>query len=163
MRNQENGLPSRVRGRDLMGMGSNTCKYKSLRSRAGVRERFYDPAIASDVDAAVDEAMRQTGGDARYRRAWCHYCLHIGVNTFIDQLDCVLAAARQGELRNPASAFHARIRRMKDQMDEAGKKVEKVGGGGEVGGGRRLRLTVEGESSLTRQECRVSFAEGGWR
>lgn len=112
------GEASRARGRDLMGMGSNTCKYKPLRSRAGVRERFYDPAIASDVDAAVDEAMRQTGGDARYRRAWCHYCLHIGVNTFVDQLDSVMASARQGEIRNPASAFHARIRRMKDQLDE---------------------------------------------
>ena len=104
--------------RDLMGMGSNTCTGSTLRSRAGVRERFYDPAVASDVDAAVDEAMRQTGGDARYRRAWCHYCLHIGVNTFVDQLDSVMASARQGEIRNPASAFHARIRRMKDQLDE---------------------------------------------
>ena len=34
--------------RDLMGMGSNTCTGSTLRSRAGVRERFYDPAIASD-------------------------------------------------------------------------------------------------------------------
>lgn len=112
------GEASRARGRDLMVMGGNTCKYKPLGSRAGVRERFYDPAVASDVDAAVDEAMRQTEGDSRYRRAWRYYCLHIGVNTFVDQLDSVMASARQGEIRNPASAFHARIRRMKDQLDE---------------------------------------------
>ena len=113
------GEASRARGRDLMVMGSNTCKYKPLRSRAGVRESFYDPAIESDVDAVVEEAMRQTGGDKSYWRAWCFYCLQLGINTFVDQLDSVMSCYRQGEIREPPKAFHARLRRMLGQFDRA--------------------------------------------
>lgn len=111
---------SRTRVRDLMGYGySNTCTGNTHRSRASVREArtrvgedFYGPAIARDVDVAVDHALATTNGSPDFRRAWCFYCLRLGVNTFIDQLDSVLACARQGELRNPARAFHARLRKM---------------------------------------------------
>lgn len=81
-------------------------------ARTRVREDFYGPAIARDVDVAVDHALATTNGSPDFRRAWCFYCLRLGVNTFIDQLDSVLACARQGELRNPARAFHARLRKM---------------------------------------------------
>ena len=87
------------------------------RARARVRARFFDPAIADEVDAAVDEAMAQTGGSARFRRIWCFYCLRLGINTFLDQLDSVMSCARQGEIRYPAQAFHARLRRIKGQID----------------------------------------------
>ena len=108
-----------ARGRDLMGMGIDICTEESLRSRARarVRARFFDPAIADEVDAAVDEAMAQTGGSARFRRIWCFYCLRLGINTFLDQLDSVMSCARQGEIRYPAQAFHARLRRIKGQID----------------------------------------------
>lgn len=110
-----------ARGCDPMGMGMNIHTGGSPGSRARAREGFYDPAITDQVDAAVDEAMAQTGGSRRFRRAWCFYCLHLGINTFLDQLDCVMSCMRQGEIRYPARAFHARLRRIKNQID--GRKV----------------------------------------
>ena len=102
-----------------MVMGSNTTgKCNALRSRARAREAFYGPAILNDADAAVDEAFRLTGGDVRYRRAWCFYCLRLGINTFLDQLDCVMSCYKKGEIREPAKAFHARLRLMKTALDE---------------------------------------------
>lgn len=114
--------PSRAcaRGRDLMGMGVYTCTGKTLRSRARACEDFYGPAIADDVDAAVDYAMAETHGDPKFRRILCFYCLRLGINTFLDQLDEVLSCARQGEIRQPAQAFHARLRRIKSQLDKRG-------------------------------------------
>lgn len=112
---------TRVHVRDLMVMGVyNTCTDKSLRSRGRAREDFYAPVIAYDVDAAVDYGMSATHGDPKYRRAWCFYCLRLGINTFLDQLDAVLSCARQGEIHEPARAFHARLRHIKDQLDKQG-------------------------------------------
>ena len=91
----------------------------SPRSRARAYEAFYDPAIEDDADAATDYALKKTGGSARYRGVWRHYCLEIGINTFLNQLCVVLSSYRQGELRHPARAFHARIRNMKTKLDEA--------------------------------------------
>ena len=113
------GEASRARGRDQMVMGSNTCKYKPLRSRAGVRESFYDPTIESEVDTVVDFAMTETGWSRRYRSCWCFYCLQLGINTFVDQLDSVMSCYRQGEIQEPPKAFHARLRRMLGQFDRA--------------------------------------------
>lgn len=119
--NEESGISSRActRGRDQMGMGiNNTSAYSTLRSRARVKDRFYDPAIASDVDTAVDYALAQTGGDREYRSCWCFYCLKLGLNTFLDQLWSVISCAKAGELRSPCRAFHKRLKRMKDQLDK---------------------------------------------
>ena len=116
---RNNAAPSRARTRDLMGMGSNTSTGNTLRSRAGVRERFYDPAIANDLDAAVDYAMAETGGDARYRACWCFYCLHLGINTFVEQVDRVMSYYRAGEIAEPPKAFHKRLKRLKDQLDKS--------------------------------------------
>ena len=90
----------------------------SPRSRARAREAFYDPAIEDDADAATDYALKETGGNAKYRGVWRHYCIYIGINTFLHQLYVVLSSYRQGELRFPARAFHARIRSMKTKLDE---------------------------------------------
>ena len=90
----------------------------SPRSRARAYEAFYDPAIEDDADAATDYALKQTGGSAKYRGVWRHYCINIGINTFLHQLCVVLSSYRQGELRYPARAFHARIRNMKTKLDE---------------------------------------------
>ena len=91
----------------------------SPRSRARAYEAFYDPAIENDADAATDYALSKTGGSAKYRGVWRFYCLKIGINTFLHQLCVVLSSYRQGELRYPARAFHARIRNMKTKLDEA--------------------------------------------
>ena len=91
----------------------------SPRSRARAYEAFYDPAIEDDADVATDHALKETGGSAKYRGVWRFYCLEIGVNTFLHQLYEVLSSYRQGELRYPARAFHARVRNMKTKLDEA--------------------------------------------
>ena len=91
----------------------------SPRSRARAYEAFYDPAIEDDADAATDYALKETGGSAKYRGVWRFYCLEIGINTFLHQLSLVLSSYRQGELRFPARAFHARIRNIKTKLDEA--------------------------------------------
>ena len=90
----------------------------SLRSRARAYEAFYDSAIEDDADAATDFALKKTGGSAKYRGVWRFYCIEIGINTFLHQLCVVLSSYRQGELRYPARAFHARIRSMKTKLDE---------------------------------------------
>lgn len=90
----------------------------TLRTRARVRENFYGPTITLDVDAAVDYALKATHNSTNYRSVLCFYCLRLGLNTFLDQLDLVLALARQGEIRDPARALHARLRRLKNQLDQ---------------------------------------------
>ena len=90
-----------------------------LPDRVRAREAFYDPAIEDDADAATDYALKETGGSAKYRGVWRHYCIYIGINTFLHQLYVVLSSYRQGKLRFPARAFHARIRNMKTKLDEA--------------------------------------------
>ena len=124
------GGPSRAcaRGRVLKVKGSintsNPLRTRACATQARVREgypaAFYGPAIADEVDSAVNYALESTGNSRDYRRAWCFYCLRLGVNTFLDQLDEVLSCARQGEIRQPAQAFHARLRRIKSQLDKRG-------------------------------------------
>ena len=114
--------PSRTCARDkeVKKDGDGVSKTNgSPRSRARAYEAFYDPAIEDDADAATDYALKETGGSAKYRGVWRHYCLEIGINTFLNQLCVVLSSYRQGELRHPARAFHARIRNMKTKLDEA--------------------------------------------
>ena len=114
-------IPARTCARDkeVKKDGDGVSKTNgSPRSRARAYEAFYDPAIEDDADAATDYALKKTGGSARYRGVWRHYCINIGINTFLHQLYEVLSSYRQGELRYPARAFHARIRKMKAKLDE---------------------------------------------
>ena len=97
----------------------NAAAKLSTGPRTRAHEAFYDPAIEDDVGAATDYALKETGGSARYRGVWRFYCLAIGINTFLDQLDRVLGCHRQGEIRFPARAFRARIRNMKTKLDKA--------------------------------------------
>ena len=118
---KSSAIPARTCARDkeIKIDGDGVSKTKgSPRSRARAYEAFYDPAIENDADAATDYALKKTGGSAKYRGVWRFYCLEIGINTFLDQLDRVLGCHRQGELRYPARAFHARIRNMKTKLDE---------------------------------------------
>ena len=115
-------IPARTCARDkeVKKDGDGVSKTNgSPRSRARAYEAFYDPAIEDDADVATDFALKETGGSAKYRGVWRFYCLQIGINTFLHQLSVVLSSYRQGELRYPARAFHARIRNMKTKLDEA--------------------------------------------
>ena len=108
-----------ARDKDVKKDGDGVSKTNgSLRSRARAYEAFYDPAIEDDADAATDFALKQTGGSTKYRGVWRFYCLQIGLNTFLQQLDEVLSSYRQREIRFPARAFHARIRNMKTKLDQ---------------------------------------------
>ena len=107
----DNGRTPRARGRDLKGEGYYYTG-DSLRTRRRVREAFYDPPIARDLDAAVDFALAETHGEVRYRSLWCFYCLTLGINTFLDQLNDVMKWYGHGSIRVPASAFHARLKKM---------------------------------------------------
>ena len=114
-------IPARTCARDkeVKKDGDGVSKTNgSPRSRARAYEAFYDPAIEDDADVATDYALEKTGGSAKYRGVWRHYCINIGINTFLDQLDRVLSSYRQSEIRCPAKAFHARIRDMKTKLDE---------------------------------------------
>ena len=114
-------IPARTCARDkeVKKDGDGVSKTNgSPRSRARAYEAFYDPAIEDDADAATDYALKETGGSVKYRGVWRHYCINIGINTFLHQLFVVLSSYRQGELRYPAKAFHARIRNMKTKLDE---------------------------------------------
>ena len=114
------GPRARVRDREVRKDGDGVGKTNgSPRSRARAYEAFYDPAIEDDADVATDYALKKTGGSAKYRGVWRFYCLQIGINTFLEQLNRVLSCYRQGELRFPARAFHARIRNMKTRLDKA--------------------------------------------
>ena len=118
---KSSAIPARTCARDkeVKKDGDGVSKTnRSPRSRARAYEAFYDPAIEDDADAATDYALKETGGSAKYRGVWRHYCINIGINTFLHQLSVVLSSYRQGELRYPARAFHARIRSMKTKLDE---------------------------------------------
>ena len=118
---KSSAIPARTCARDkeVKKDGDGVSKTKgSPRSRARAYEAFYDPAIENDADVATNYALKKTGGSAKYRGVWRHYCINIGINTFLQQLYVVLSSYRQGELRFPARAFHARIRNMKTKLDE---------------------------------------------
>ena len=109
-----------VRDKEVKKDGDGVSKTNgSPRSRARAYKTFYDPAIENDADVATDYALKKTGGSAKYRGVWRHYCINIGINTFLHQLCVVLSSYRQGEITFPQRAFHARIRNMKTKLDEA--------------------------------------------
>jgi len=107
---------------DVDGNGCITYTSNSQIARARAYERFYDPIIENEIDLAVDHALTETGGSRQFRSVWRFYCREIGINTFLDQLDVVLSCHRQGEIKFPARAFHARIREMKTALDFRAKK-----------------------------------------
>ena len=83
------------------------------------REQVFANGIEDPVPAVVDEAMRTLNGDEAYRAVWTWYTVHLGVNTVLQQMYEVESAYRQHEIRWPAKAFHARLRRIYGDMEKS--------------------------------------------
>lgn len=86
-------------------------------------ERFYRPSLIADIDAAVDYALSETGGDVKYRQVWRRLCLVIGINSFNELLFSALSRHRQGEINSSAAIFYLEAKllanqTMKEMRDE---------------------------------------------
>lgn len=75
-----------------------------------LKERFYEPSMLADIDAAVDYAMEKTGCSESYRELWQDLCLVLGINTFTDLADMAVSRARQENVHSPAALFYSKAR-----------------------------------------------------
>ena len=71
-----------------------------LRPRACVRGRY------AESGAAADELIALLGGSpAHDRGTWAYYCYHHDIEILMDKAYEIASRHRQGELRNPVTAF----------------------------------------------------------
>ena len=92
------------------------------RARAYARRLFHDSVIAAwremvfadgiedPVKVAVEEAVGAFGRKEDFE-IWAWYANRIGVNNFLELYFEQLSVMRTSRLRNPAAAFHARLKR----------------------------------------------------
>lgn len=72
----------------------------SKTARACVRERY------REAGAAADELVRILGGNpVKDRRTWAFYCFHFDIDAILDKAYQVASCHRNGELKNPITAF----------------------------------------------------------
>ena len=74
------------------------------------RERIFGESLEDPVKVAVEEAIKSFGSAGDFT-LWAWYANRIGVNNFIELLFEQQSIMRDYRLRNPAAAFHARLRR----------------------------------------------------
>ena len=77
---------------------------------AAWRERIFANGLEDPVKVAVEEAVRDFGS-AKDFTLWAWYANHIGVNNFLELYFEQKSIMRECRLRNPAAAFHARLKR----------------------------------------------------
>ena len=126
--------PSRARGMTYAyGSINNTC---SLSDHAGAsrrrpfsdaevalwRERIFAETSEDPVKFAVNEAIKDFGRAEDFT-LWAWYANRIGVNNFIELYYEQKAIMRSCTLRNPAAAFHMRLKRFYAAL--SGKEVAK--------------------------------------
>ena len=105
------------------GITSNTClpDHAHVRARAKCRpfteaevaawrERIFGETLNDPVKVAVEEATRDFGS-AKDFTLWAWYANRIGVNNFLELYFEQKSIMRKCRLRNPAAAFHARLKR----------------------------------------------------
>ena len=105
------------------GITSNTClpDHAHVRARAkrrpfteaevaAWRERIFGEMLNDPVKVAVEEAIRDFGS-AKDFTLWAWYANRIGVNNFLELYFEQKSIMRDCRLRNPAAAFHARLKR----------------------------------------------------
>ena len=100
----------------------NTRFSDHARARAYARQVFHDEMIAAwrerifaetgedPVKAAVNEAIKDFGRPEDFT-LWAWYANRIGVNNFIELYFEQKSIMRSSTLRNPAAAFHMRLKR----------------------------------------------------
>ena len=106
-------------GHTQTGIINNTClsDHAHVRARAipeefvaAWRERIFANGLEDPVKVAVEEAVRDFGS-AKDFTLWAWYANRIGVNNFLELYFEQKSIMRECRLRNPAAAFHARLKR----------------------------------------------------
>ena len=110
-------------GHTQTGITSNACLSDHARARAGAkrrpftdaevsawRERVFGETVNDPVKVAVEEAISDFGS-AKDFTLWAWYANRIGVNNFLELYFEQKSIMRTCRLRNPAAAFHARLKR----------------------------------------------------
>ena len=109
-------------GHSHTGINNNTCLSDHARARAYARQVFHDEMVAAwrerifaetgedPVKFAVNEAIKDFGRAEDFT-LWAWYANRIGVNNFIELYFEQKAIMRSCTLRNPAAAFHMRLKR----------------------------------------------------
>ncbi len=77
---------------------------------AAWRERIFSDRLEDPVKVAVEEAVGAFGRKEDFE-IWAWYANRIGVNNFLELYFEQLSVMRTSRLRNPAAAFHARLKR----------------------------------------------------
>ena len=84
------------------------------------RERIFAELGEDPVKVAVSEAIKDFGQDKDFT-LWAWYANRIGVNNFLELYFEQKSIMRTSNLRNPAAAFHMRLKRFYAAM--TGKEV----------------------------------------
>lgn len=74
------------------------------------RERIFAELDEDPVKVAVSEAIKDFGQDKDFT-LWAWYANRIGVNNFLELYFEQKSIMRTSDLRNPAAAFHMRLKR----------------------------------------------------
>ena len=77
---------------------------------AAWRERVFGETLNDPVKVAVEEATRDFGSEKDFT-LWAWYANRIGVNNFLELYFEQKSIMRTSKLRNPAAAFHMRLKR----------------------------------------------------
>jgi hypothetical protein len=77
---------------------------------AAWRERIFADGIEDPVKVAVQEAVKDFGQEADFA-IWAWYANRIGINSFLELYFEQTSVMRKHALRNPAAAFHMRLKR----------------------------------------------------
>ena len=66
----------------------------------------------AEAGAAADELIDILGGNAeRDRGTWAYYCYHHDIETILEKAREIASRHRQGELKNPVTAFQRWLQR----------------------------------------------------
>ena len=86
---------------------------------AAWRERIFADGLEDPVKVAVEEAVRDFGRPEDFT-LWAWYANRIGVNSFLELYFEQKSIMQTCTLRNPAAAFHARLKRFYAALKEGG-------------------------------------------
>ena len=86
---------------------------------AAWRERIFANGIEDPVKVAVEEAVKDFGSQKDFT-LWAWYANRIGVNSFLELYFEQKSIMQTCTLRNPAAAFHARLKRFYAALKEGG-------------------------------------------
>ena len=76
-----------------------------LRPRARARGRYME------AGAAADEIIETCFGTDDDRDLWAYYCYHHDIETILEKARELKSRSRQGEIRNPGTAFQKWLQR----------------------------------------------------